>query len=176
MWSSIIVWLSASILIHLFSAFSQCDYKKKSLPGFTGSFKVFHFIYQQHVFLSQTDSSHLDIAVVVASVTAVAWVHQNSIEAVHYRVAWALRHVGSDIQEFWVAHILKTPNRIMWSLKNEELNGKNWLKAGERSVNLCYFASAEVGEPLQWDGQDIRGPMDCETFGRWHFLFAPEWG
>lgn len=51
--------------------------------------------------------AHLDIAVVVAGVTAVAWVHQNSVEAVHYRVAWALRHVGSDIQEFWVAHILK---------------------------------------------------------------------
>lgn len=59
--------------------------------------------------MPRTRSPHLDVAVVVAGVTAVARVHQNSVEAVHYRVAGALGHVGSDIQEFWVAHILKAP-------------------------------------------------------------------
>lgn len=49
-------------------------------------------------------------------------------------------------------------------------------KQMENTVNLCYFASAEVGEPLQRDCQDIRGPVDCETFGCRHFLFAPEAG
>lgn len=115
MWSSIIVWPSGRISIHLFFPFSQCD-PKTSLPGFTESYIVLHCIYQLHAVL-WTDSSHLDIAVIVASVTAVAWVHQNSVETVHYRVAWALRHVGSDIQEFWVGHILKTSSRIIWSLK-----------------------------------------------------------
>lgn len=40
-------------------------------------------------------------------------------------------------------------------------------------VNLCNFSSTEVGKPLQRQGQDIRCSMDCETFGRRHFLFAP---
>lgn len=123
---------------------------------------------------AKTNSSHLDIAVVVASVAAVARVHQNSVEAVHYRVAWALRHVGSDIQEFWVAHILQTPDRTIRSLKNEVGHLKKKGTWQENGVNLCYFASAKVGEPLQRDSQDVRGPVDCETFGCRHLLFASE--
>lgn len=54
---------------------------------------------------------------------------------------------------------------MRWGTKKKQM---------ENAVNLCYFASAEVSEPLQRDRQDIRGPVDCETFGCWHFLFAPE--
>lgn len=117
-------------------------------------------------------SSYLDIAVVVASVTTVARVHQNSVEAVHYRVAWALRHVGSDVQEFWVTNILQK----IWQKHEIIEKRENTFKqpiAGECFVNLCYFSSAEVGKPLQREGQYIRCSMDCEAFGRWHFLFAP---
>lgn len=122
--------------------------------------------------LLRNRSSYLDIAVVVASVTTVARVHQNSVEAVHYRVAWALRHVGSDVQEFWVTNILQK----IWQKHEITEKWENTFKqpiAGECFVNLCYFSSAEVGKPLQREGQYIRCSMDCEAFGRWHFLFAP---
>lgn len=51
--------------------------------------------------------SHLDVAVIVAGVTTVARVNQNGVEAIHDGVAWALRHVWADVQEFWITHILK---------------------------------------------------------------------
>lgn len=43
----------------------------------------------------------------MAGMTAVARVHQNSVESIHNRIACALRHVRSDVQEFWVPNILK---------------------------------------------------------------------
>lgn len=56
----------------------------------------------------------------MASVTTVTRVHQNSVEAVHNRIAWALRHVGSDVQEFWVADILFETNKHISNYKTHE--------------------------------------------------------
>lgn len=49
---------------------------------------------------------YLDVAVVVASMTAVTRVHQDSIKAIHDGVTWALGHVGADVQKLWVTNIL----------------------------------------------------------------------
>lgn len=56
--------------------------------------------------MSMGATAHLHVAVVVAGVAAVARVHQDGIEAVDHRLTAALGHVGPDVQELGVPHIL----------------------------------------------------------------------
>lgn len=157
-----------SVVIHCSLALSQC---------FTSSIKVFYFIYQQHNVLQfknqfispwhSSSSGQRDSCSLSAPEQRRGRTLQGRLSSETCRVGYSeilgSPHPKNTQQNHLVAE--------KWRVKS-----KNWLKAGEHWVNLCYFASAEVGKPLQWDGQDIRGPMDCETFGRWHFLFAPERG
>lgn len=52
-------------------------------------------------------ATHLHVAVVVPGVAAVARVHQHGVQPVHHGLAAALRHVGADVQELGVAHVLR---------------------------------------------------------------------
>ena len=89
---------------------------------------------------------YLDITVVVAGVAAVPRMHQDGVEAVHDGVAGALRHVGPDIQELGVAHVLGN------------------------------LPSTEVSEPLERDGQHVGRPVDREPLGCRHLLLTPYGG
>lgn len=109
----------------------------------------------------------------MSSMTTVARVHQNSVEAVHHGVARTLRHVGSDVEELRVPDILEEAQR-----GREVRDRRRMRRHFDENVlpaNLCDFPSAEVGEPLQRQRQDVGRSMDCEALGRRHFLFAPVW-
>lgn len=50
--------------------------------------------------------AHLHVAVVVSCMAAVPRVHQHCIEPIHDGITAVLRHVGADVQELRVPHVL----------------------------------------------------------------------
>lgn len=57
------------------------------------------------------ESTDLHVAVVVPRVAAVARVDQDSVQTVHDRLAVALGHIRTDIQELRIAYILEEEPR-----------------------------------------------------------------
>ena len=49
----------------------------------------------------------------MTGVAAVPRMHKDSVETVHHRVADVLGHVGSDVQELWVTHVLVAEGRTV---------------------------------------------------------------
>ena len=54
---------------------------------------------------------YLNVAVIVTGVAAIPRMDQDSVETIHHRVSDVLGHVGSDVQELWVTHVLGAEGR-----------------------------------------------------------------
>lgn len=115
--------------------------------------------------------THLYITVVVTSMTAVPRVHQDRIKAIHHWVSWVLRHVWTNVQELWIANILKWGK---WPIKNLIIcNNSNVNRFYCDSPYLGNLSSTEVGKAFKGQCKHIWCPMNCESFCCRHFLLTP---
>lgn len=80
----------------------------------------------------------------------------------------------------WLRHVLQLLHvTLSWPLsplirKEREKFNVQWLKKNHKScIYLSDFPASEVGKALQWNGEDIGGPMDGESLWSWNHFFAP---
>lgn len=138
-------------------------------------YKKLSSIYQLTCF--KIPDTHLYITVVVTCMTTVPRMHQDRIKAIHHWVSWVLRHVRTNVQELWVANILR---RAKWPVNQmTSIATMNRWQFERTHGSLCdsahlgNLASAEVGKTLKGKRQHVGCPMNRESLRRRHFLLTP---